>query len=92
MRRYGMHVKRIAVASPFGPCPQPATQIDSAMATAILFTCIHITFRIPDARNAVDQSPLTGPVPLANGAPNHVSPGERRRDNSVGALAGNRNW
>jgi hypothetical protein len=31
-------------------------------------------------RNAVDQSPETGPLPLANRAPNHVSRGERGRD------------
>ena len=30
--------------------------------------------------NSVDHSPKTGPVPLANRAPNHVSRGERRRN------------
>jgi hypothetical protein len=38
------------------------------------------------------SKPITGTVPLANRAPNHVSQGERRRENWVGALSVNRNW
>jgi hypothetical protein len=43
-------------------------------------------------RNAVDQSPKTGPLPLANRAPNHVGRDERGRNICVGALLRNRNW